>query len=119
MSATGPLDPARPRPGGLSAAYARLVDRLRWFVVAGWLLLAAALVPLATPGVVHAIALRIAIRAVGLDPGPLAVLLGHAVHATPLAALMVGASTALMSLALGGVVATRSLFAIRSVTSRK
>lgn len=59
-----------------------------------WLLLAGALVPLATPGIVHAIALRIAIRAVGLDPGPLAVLLGHAVHATPLAALMVGARLA-------------------------
>ena len=50
--------------------------------------------PLATPGIVHAIALRIAIQAVGLDPGPLAVLLGHAVHATPLAALMVGARLA-------------------------
>lgn len=59
-----------------------------------WLLLAGALVPLATPGIVHAIALRIAIRAVGLDPGPLAVLLSHAVHATPLAALMVGARLA-------------------------
>ncbi len=59
-----------------------------------WLMLAGALVPLATPGIVHAIALRIAIRAVGLDPGPLAVLLGHVVHATPLAALMVGARLA-------------------------
>ncbi len=59
-----------------------------------WLLLAVALVPLATPGIVHALALRIAIRAVGLDPGPLAVLLGHVVHATPLAALMVGARLA-------------------------
>ena len=59
-----------------------------------WLLLAGALVPLATPGIVHAIALRIAIRAAGLDPGPFAVLLGHAVHATPLAALMAGARLA-------------------------
>lgn len=55
-----------------------------------WLLLAGTLVPLVTPGIVHAIALRIAIRLVGLDPGPLAVLLGHVVHATPLAALMAG-----------------------------
>lgn len=59
-----------------------------------WLLLAGALVPLVTPGIVHAIALRIAIRTVGLDPGPAAVLLGHIVHATPLAALMVGARLA-------------------------
>ncbi len=59
-----------------------------------WLLLAGTLVPLATPGIVHAIALRIAIQAVGLDPGPLAVLLGHVVHATPLAALMAGARLA-------------------------
>lgn len=59
-----------------------------------WLLLAGALVPLATPGIVHAIALRIAIRTVELDPGPLAVLLGHVLHATPLAALMVGARLA-------------------------
>jgi spermidine/putrescine transport system permease protein len=55
------------------------------------LLLAGTLVPLATPGIVHAIGLRIAIRFVGLDPGPIAMLLGHTVHATPLAAIMVGA----------------------------
>lgn len=59
-----------------------------------WLLLAGTLVPLVTPGIVHAIALRIAIRTVGLDPGPLAVLLGHVVHATPLATLMAGARLA-------------------------
>jgi spermidine/putrescine transport system permease protein len=55
------------------------------------LLLAATLVPLVTPGIVHAIGLRIAIRLVGLDPGPIAMLLGHTVHATPLAAIMIGA----------------------------
>ena len=38
----GPPDPARPRPSGIGAAYARLVDRLRWVIVAGWVLLAAA-----------------------------------------------------------------------------
>lgn len=59
-----------------------------------WLLLAGTLVPLVTPGIVHAIALRIAIRTIGLDPGPAAVLLGHVVHATPLAALMAGARLA-------------------------
>ncbi len=59
-----------------------------------WLLLAGALVPLVTPGIVHAIALRIAIRSIGLGPGPPAMLLGHVVHATPLAALMVGARLA-------------------------
>jgi spermidine/putrescine transport system permease protein len=48
-------------------------------------------VPLVTPGIVHAIALRIAIRIIGRDPGPAAMLLGHAVHATPLAAIMIGA----------------------------
>jgi spermidine/putrescine transport system permease protein len=55
------------------------------------LLLAGTLVPLVTPGIVHAIGLRIAIQFVGLEPGPIAMLLGHTVHATPLAAIMVGA----------------------------
>ena len=59
-----------------------------------WLLLAGTLVPLVTPGIVHAIALRVAIRTIGLDPGPVAILLGHVVHATPLAALMAGARLA-------------------------
>jgi spermidine/putrescine transport system permease protein len=59
-----------------------------------WLLFAATLVPLVTPGIVHAIGLRIAIQFIGLDPGPVAVLLGHTVHATPLAAIMVGARLA-------------------------
>jgi len=53
-------------------------------------LLAGALIPLVTPGIVHGVALRIAVRAIGLDPGPFAILLGHAIHATPYAAIMVG-----------------------------
>jgi spermidine/putrescine transport system permease protein len=52
--------------------------------------LAGALIPLITPGIVHAIALRVAIAAIGLEPGPLAIVLGHAIHATPYAAIMVG-----------------------------
>jgi spermidine/putrescine transport system permease protein len=55
-----------------------------------WALRGGALLPLATPGIVHAVALRIAIQTVGLDPGPLAMVLGHAVHATPYAVIMVG-----------------------------
>jgi spermidine/putrescine transport system permease protein len=57
-------------------------------------LVAATLVPLVTPGIVHAIGLRIAIQFIGLDPGVVAILLGHTVHATPLAAIMVGARLA-------------------------
>jgi spermidine/putrescine transport system permease protein len=88
---------------GLAAAAAGLaVAAGTWIALASammrpgwrWLLLAGTLVPLVTPGIVHAIALRIAIRTVGLDPGPAAVLLGHVVHATPLAALMAGARLA-------------------------
>jgi spermidine/putrescine transport system permease protein len=83
-----------------SAAMAAVVGT--WIALAarmmrpGWrlLLLAATLVPLVTPGIVHAIGLRIAIRFVGLDPGPLAILFGHSVHATPLAAIMIGARLA-------------------------
>ena len=59
-------------------------------------LLCGSLVPLVTPGIVHAIALRIAIRSVGLAPGWVAVLVGHAIHATPYAAIMVGARLAAM-----------------------
>lgn len=70
-------------------------------------LFAGALVPLVTPGIVHAIALRIAISAIGLDPGPLAILLGHAIHATPYAAIMVGARQAMMPASL--VQAARTL----------
>jgi ABC-type spermidine/putrescine transport system permease subunit II len=57
-------------------------------------LFAGTVVPLVTPGIVHAIALRIAIRSIGIAPGPLAVLFGHVVHATPLAAIMIGARLA-------------------------
>ena len=53
-----------------------------------WAFLAGTMVPLVTPGIVHAISLRIAAGAIGLDPGPLAVLFGHTLHATPLAVLM-------------------------------
>ena len=63
------------------------LDR-RWMRL---LLMAGALVPLVTPGIVHAVALRITIRLIGLDPGPTAILLGHAIHATPYAVIMVGA----------------------------
>jgi len=59
-----------------------------------WLLFGATLVPLVTPGIVHAIALRITIKVIGLDPGPAAVLLGHVIHATPLAAIMIAARLA-------------------------
>jgi len=59
-----------------------------------WLLLAGTLVPLVTPGIVHAIALRVAIQSIGLAPGPLAILLGHTVHTTPLAAIVIAARLA-------------------------
>jgi spermidine/putrescine transport system permease protein len=72
--------------GWIALAIATL--RHRWMQLA---LLVAALVPLVTPGIVHAIALRIAVQAVGLDPGMLAMLLGHVIHATPYAVIMVGA----------------------------
>ena len=52
-------------------------------------LLGGAMVPLVTPEVIHAIALRMAIRDVDLDPGPLAVVLGHAIHAAPYVVIMV------------------------------
>ena len=42
----------------------------------------------------HAISLRVAAQTVGLAPGPVAVLLGHTVHATPLAAIVVAARLA-------------------------
>jgi spermidine/putrescine transport system permease protein len=63
----------------------------RWMRLA---VMGGALVPLITPGIVHAIALRIAIQTVGLAPGPAAILLGHAIHATPYAVMMVGARRA-------------------------
>ncbi len=63
----------------------------RWMRMA---LLGGALVPLVTPGLVHAIALRTAMLAIGIDPGAPAVLLGHTIHATPYAAIMVAARRA-------------------------
>ncbi len=54
-------------------------------------LLGAALLPLVTPGIVHAVSLRVAAASVGLGPGPGAILFGHVIHAAPYAVLMVGA----------------------------
>ena len=54
-------------------------------------LFAATIVPLATPGVIHAIALRVFVQTIGLAPGFPAMLFGHVVHATPLAAIMIAA----------------------------
>lgn len=68
------------------------VTRSAWRLV----LLLGAMVPLVTPGIIHAIALRIFIREMGIDPGPLAVTLGHAVHATPYVMIMVAGRMALM-----------------------
>lgn len=98
-------DPAFQRGFALSVAVAAASSVLA--VAAGtWIALAAAslhsrslrlvlmggaLLPLVTPGIVHGIALRIAIQEIGLDPGPLAMVLGHAIHATPYAAIMVAA----------------------------
>lgn len=58
--------------------------------------LATAMVPLLTPGIIHAIALRLWVRAVGLQPGVLAVILGHAIHAAPYAIILVLGRLALM-----------------------
>jgi spermidine/putrescine transport system permease protein len=57
-------------------------------------LMGGALIPLVTPGLVHAIALRTAMQMIGLAPGALAILLGHTIHATPFAAIMVAARRA-------------------------
>lgn len=46
-------------------------------------LFGAACLPIVTPGIVSAISLRMYIRLLGLDPGAAAILLGHAIHATP------------------------------------
>lgn len=58
-----------------------------WRVV----LFAVTIIPLATPGVIHAIALRVFVQTIGLAPGFPAMLFGHVVHATPLAAIMIAA----------------------------
>jgi spermidine/putrescine transport system permease protein len=76
---------------GTWIALAAATLRVRWLRGA---LLAAAVVPLATPGIIHAVALRIAIQMIGLSPGPLAIVLGHAIHATPYAVVVVGARLA-------------------------
>jgi spermidine/putrescine transport system permease protein len=103
-------DPAWSRAFALSAALATASAVLAvatgaWIALAAaslqrrWMrpiLLAGTLIPLITPGILHAMALRIAIRTVGLDPGPAAILLGHVIHATPYAAIMVGARLATM-----------------------
>ncbi len=70
-------------------------------------LIGGALVPLVTPGLVHAIALRTAMQTAGIDGGAFAILLGHTIHATPYAAIMVGARRA--SLPPGLVDAARDL----------
>jgi spermidine/putrescine transport system permease protein len=75
---------------GAWIALAAQMLRSRW----RWVLLTATLVPLVTPGIVHAIALRMAIQFVGVGPGSLAVLLGHVIHATPLVVIMVSARLA-------------------------
>lgn len=59
----------------------------RWRLLLG----CAACFPLVTPGIVAAIAMRMFIRLLGIDPGPVATILGHAVHATPVAVLLIAA----------------------------
>ncbi|MBV9783220.1 MAG: ABC transporter permease [Acidisphaera sp.] len=51
-------------------------------------LFCAACLPIVTPGIVSAISLRIFIRLLGLDPGYMAIVLGHAIHAAPLVVIM-------------------------------
>lgn len=103
-------DPAFQRGVALSVPVAVLSSALA-ILAGGWIALAAAelrsrplrvllmggaLLPLVTPGIVHAIALRIAIEELGLDPGVLAMVLGHAIHATPYAVIMVAARLAML-----------------------
>ena len=59
-----------------------------------WVLMGGALIPLVTPGLVHAIALRTAMQTFGIESGVFAILLGHTIHATPYAAIMVAARRA-------------------------
>jgi spermidine/putrescine transport system permease protein len=44
--------------------------------------------PMVTPGIISAIALRIYIRTINLDPGMAAIIFGHTVHNVPFVALM-------------------------------
>lgn len=74
----------------VSAVLATLMGVWTALVSDGWrsrwgrdVLLAGALVPLFTPGLIHAISLRIAINSVGLAPGVASVILAHAIHAMP------------------------------------
>lgn len=56
----------------------------------GWsLVFALVCIPAVVPGVVSAISLRIFTRAIGIDQGALAIIIGHAVHSVPFVALMV------------------------------
>ena len=63
--------------------------------------------PAVVPGTVAAISLRIYIQAFGWSPGPLAVLLAHAIHSVPYVALM--ALTRLNSMPKGLTEAARDL----------
>ena len=55
------------------------------------LLLSGAILPLATPGIVMAIAQRVAIRVLGIEPGALAIILSHVVQAVPFVTILVRA----------------------------
>jgi len=59
-------------------------------------LLAGACMPLVTPGIVSAIASRLFIASIGLDPGFVAIVFGHAVHSVPYVVLVVNLRLALM-----------------------
>jgi spermidine/putrescine transport system permease protein len=72
--------------------------RSRWLRLG---FLAAAMIPLVTPGIVHGIALRLWVRAIGLQPGVTAIILGHAIHAAPYAIILVLGRLALMPTGLG------------------
>ena len=76
---------------GTWIALAAAAMSCRWIRFA---LVGGALVPLVTPGLVHAIALRMAMQTAGIDPGALAILIGHTIHATPYAVIMVAARRA-------------------------
>lgn len=52
-------------------------------------LFATACMPLITPGIISAISMRMFIRAVGIAPGPGAIVLSHAAHAVPFVVIIV------------------------------
>ncbi|HUB12499.1 MAG TPA: ABC transporter permease, partial [Acetobacteraceae bacterium] len=66
------------------------LDGVRSAFLRGALLVGACL-PIVTPGIVSAISLRMFVRVLGLDPGYVAIILGHAVHATPFVVIMLAA----------------------------